>query len=259
MTPGGESPLLEVTGLTVRHGGLVALDGVDMMVGSGQVVGLIGPNGAGKTTFIDAVTGYTRAASGTVHLDGADISALAPHRRARLGMARTFQSLELFDDLSVAQNLAVAMGSQGLAGLAADLAGPGRSAVGSEPAIADTLDHLGLTGCADRLPVELSNGQRHLVALGRALVAGPRLVCLDEPAAGLDPAETATLATLVAGLGDRGMGVLLVDHDMDLVMGICDVVCVLDFGRCIAVGPPAAVRHDSLVREAYLGMSGSAS
>ena len=255
MTPGGESPLLEVTGLTVRHGGLVALDGVDMVVGLGQVVGLIGPNGAGKTTFIDAVTGYTRAATGMVHLDGADISSLTPHRRARLGMTRTFQSLELFDDLSVAQNLAVAMGSQGLAGLAADLAGPGRSAVGSEPAIADTLDHLGLNGCADRLPVELSNGQRHLVALGRALVAGPRLVCLDEPAAGLDPAETATLATLVAGLGDRGMGVLLVDHDMDLVMEVCDVIHVLDFGRCIAVGSPEVVRHDPVVREAYLGMS----
>jgi branched-chain amino acid transport system ATP-binding protein len=251
--------LLEVTGLSVNHGGLRALDVVDLSVSSGQIVGLIGPNGAGKTTFIDAVTGYTAAASGSVRLDGTDVSALAPHRRARLGMARTFQSLELFDDLTVAQNLAVAVSDGGVATVATDLLGPGRSAVGSSPVIARTLGHLGLLGHAHRLPVELSNGQRHLVALGRAMVASPRVVLLDEPAAGLDPAETLALAGRVADLGARGVGVLLVDHDMDLVMGTCDVVYVVDFGRCIAVGPPSVVRHNPIVREAYLGMPVSGS
>lgn len=255
MSPARPPALLEVSGLSVNHGGLRALDVVDLVVEPGQVVGLIGPNGAGKTTFIDAVTGYTRALEGTVCVAGVDVSSLAPHRRATLGMARTFQSLELFDDLTVAQNLAVATGTGGVAGLVADVMGPGRSAVGSDPAIAATLNDLGLAVHADRLPVELSNGERHLVALGRALVAGPRIVCLDEPAAGLDPVETSSLAVTVSGLGDSGMGVLLVDHDMDLVMEVCDVIYVLDFGRCIAVGSPGVVRHDPLVREAYLGMS----
>jgi len=275
--------LLEVRGLTVDHGGLRALDGVDLVVEAGQVVGLIGPNGAGKTTLIDAVTGYTTATAGSVCVNGRDVSAQAPHRRARLGMARTFQTLELFDDLTVAQNLAVAIGTSSASGLVADVLGPGRSAVGSDPAIADTLAHLGLSGHADRLPGELSNGERHLVALGRALVAGPQLVCLDEPGAGLDPVDTAALAAQVSamssgvmssgttssgamssgptssdGTSSGGIGVLLVDHDMDLVMAISDVIYVLDFGRCIAVGSPAEVRRDPMVRRAYLGTSGSA-
>jgi branched-chain amino acid transport system ATP-binding protein len=247
------APLLEINGLCVDHGGLRALDEMAMVVHPGQVVGLIGPNGAGKTTFIDTVTGYTAATRGTVHLDGVDVTTLAPHRRARLGMARTFQSLELFDDLTVAHNLAVALDAGGAASVAVDLMGPGRSAVGSAPAITTTLAELGLDDHAHRLPVELSNGQRHVVALGRAMVAGPRVLLLDEPAAGLDPAETARLAALVSSLGGRGVGVVLVDHDMDLVMRVCDVVHVLDYGQCIAVGPPDEVRRDPLVREAYLG------
>jgi branched-chain amino acid transport system ATP-binding protein len=242
--------LLEVSDLTVRHGGLVALDGVSLTADAGSVVGLIGPNGAGKTTFIDTLTGFTPAHRGRVVFADADITGAAPHARSRAGLVRTFQSLELFDDLSVRDNLLVAAHTPTLWSTLTDALWP-KSHDSSETR--RVLELLELDAVADRLPTELSNGQRHVVALARALVSSPQLVLLDEPAAGLDPAETAVLATLLRRLPETGTTVLVVDHDMALIMGACDVVHVLDFGRLVASGTPGEVRNDPTVIAAYLG------
>jgi branched-chain amino acid transport system ATP-binding protein len=247
-------PVLSVAGLTVRHGGIMAVDDVTLEVEAGHVAGLIGPNGAGKTTFIDTVSGFKRHAHGEIAFAGDAVDELAPHERARRGLVRSFQSLELFDDLTVAQNLAVAASTPTVGEVLGDAFGPRAQDHG---AVGDALAAVGLDGAADRLPTELSNGQRHLVALARALVAQPRLVLLDEPAAGLDPAETAELGEIIRGLPGRGTSVLLVDHDMTLVLGVCDAVHVLDFGRLLASGTPSEVRADPRVVEAYLGTRGA--
>lgn len=244
------TPLLEVRDLTVRHGGLVALHEVSLQVEGGSIVGLIGPNGAGKTTFIDTLSGFTRPAAGSVLLDGRPLDGLDAHERARRGLVRTFQSLELFEDLSVRENLEIASSPPRRWSLLADLL-PRRAPV--EEAVEDVLELLGLGPLASRRPDELSNGERHRVALGRALVARPRLVLLDEPAAGLDEDETAELGVVLASLPGRGTSVLLVDHDMSIVLGVCHRVHVLDFGGLIASGTPEEVRHDPVVISAYLG------
>jgi len=244
------APLLEVQDLTVRFGGVVALDELDLTVTAGEVVGLIGPNGAGKTTCIDTLTGFTRPERGRVRFAGRSLDGVSPHDRARRGFARTFQSLELFDDLSVRENLVVAASTPTWRSTLTDALWPKPP---TATAVGEVLARLDLEALADQPPTSLSNGQRHLVALGRALVAKPSLVLLDEPAAGLDTTETAALGTLLRSLPDWGITVLLVDHDMTLVLGVCDQVHVLDFGRLIASGPPAEVRADPAVRAAYLG------
>lgn len=244
------APLLRVTDLTVHHGGLVALDHVSMELEQGSIVGLIGPNGAGKTTLIDALSGFTTPTDGRIVFDGGRIDALAPHLRARAGLVRTFQSLELFEDLTVAENLLLVLDRPGAWSLLTDALRPRRR---EHTAVAEVLDVLGLHDCAARRPGELSNGQRHLAALGRALIARPRLLLLDEPAAGLDPTETTALNTILRSLPDRGITVLLVEHDMAVVLEVCDRVDVLDVGRLIASGTPAQIRADDRVIAAYLG------
>ena len=227
---------------------------VDLEVGEGKLVGLIGPNGAGKTTFIDAISGFVRS-RGRVELDGHDLTRLAPHARARLGLARTWQSIELFDDLSVRENLLRRLApAVGLADV------PGRRSRGPIPATGEidpALELLGLESVADAMPNELSQGQRKLVGIARALVAKPRLVCLDEPAAGLDTHESEELGRRLRSLADAGQAMLLVDHDMGLVLGICDEVVVLEFGKVIARGAGDMVRRDEAVIAAYLGSAGS--
>ena len=242
--------VLQVDELTVVHGGLVALSAVSLSIEAGQITGLIGPNGAGKTTFIDTITGFTPPESGRITFACADITTASPHHRSRAGLVRTFQSLELFDDLSVRDNLLVATHTPTLWSTLTDALWPKAHASPETHAVLELLD---LLPVADRLPTELSNGQRHVVALGRALVSSPQLLLLDEPAAGLDPAETATLAELLRRLPERGTTVLVVDHDMALILNVCDQVHVLDFGRVIASGPPASVRADAAVIAAYLG------
>jgi branched-chain amino acid transport system ATP-binding protein len=243
------APVLKATGVSVSFGGVRAVVDVDLEVGEGKIVGLIGPNGAGKTTFIDAITGFVRS-EGRVELDGQDLTGSPPHVRARRGLARTWQSIELFDDLSVRENLLVASHRPSVVRtLKETVSAPDPGSAEIDP----MLEVLGLERIADELPTELSQGQRKLVGIARALVAQPRLVCLDEPAAGLDTHESEELSRRLRGLVDAGQAMMLVDHDMGLVLGICDEVVVLEFGKVIASGPPDVVRRDADVIAAYLG------
>ncbi|HEX4011304.1 MAG TPA: ABC transporter ATP-binding protein [Solirubrobacteraceae bacterium] len=250
-------PLLEVDGVSVRFGGIVALDHVSFAVEQGSICGLIGPNGAGKTTLIDAITGFVRH-TGRVELDGQDVGALAPFQIAQRGCARTWQGTDLFDDLDVRENLAVATGragstrppSGGPGGSGPGGGGPGG---GGEPDVDATLRLLGLDPIAEAMPAELSEGQRKLVGLARAMAGRPRLLCLDEPGAGLDTRESEALGERLRELADQGQSTLLIDHDMGLVLGICDRVVVLEFGRVIANDAPDVVRGDGAVIAAYLG------
>jgi branched-chain amino acid transport system ATP-binding protein len=245
------SDLLVAAGLRVTYGGVVAVDGVDLAVPAGNVVGLIGPNGAGKTSMIDALTGYHAPSAGRVTFDGRDITAMRAHLRARLGLVRTFQSVELFDDLTVEENLLVASQRMGVLKALRDLLLP----IGQHPRedVDWALDLCGLADVADRYPSELSFGRRKLVGVARALAQRPRLVLMDEPAAGLDTDESQELGRHLRALPEAGVTVLLVDHDMGLVLSVCDEVVVLDFGRVIARGTPEQIRGDEAVVAAYLG------
>jgi branched-chain amino acid transport system ATP-binding protein len=243
------SAALRTAGVSVRYGGVQALADVSLSVGPGELVGLIGPNGAGKTTFIDAITGFV-ASAGSVLLDEVDISSASLDARARRGLRRTWQSAELFDDLTVAENVAVAMPAASWRRSLRDSL-RGRSV--ASPIVEDTLELLGLRRFADRWPDDLSHGQRKLVGVARALAPAPRILCLDEPAAGLDTDESAELGAHLRTIADSGTAVLLVDHDMGLVLSICDRVHVLEFGHTIAEGTCEEIRRDARVVKAYLG------
>lgn len=233
--------MLEVDGVTVRFGGVVAVDGASIEARSGEITGLIGPNGAGKTTLFNVITGVQPAAGGTIRLDGTDITKLATHRRAKMGMSRTFQRLELFWTLTVADNVRVA----------AELARHGDPTALSE----GLLDQVGISHLAAEPSGSLPTGSARLVEVARALASTPRVLLLDEPASGLNESETVALGALLRQLVADGLAVVLVEHDMSLVMDICDHVSVLDLGRIIASGPPAEVRTQPAVIEAYLGVA----
>jgi branched-chain amino acid transport system ATP-binding protein len=243
---------LHTRSLTVRYGGVLANDDVTIAVPPGSITGLIGPNGAGKTTLLDAVTGFVPSA-GEVALNGIRLNGLPPHRRARRGLARTWQSLELFDELTVRENVQVAATALTVRSMLLDLAWPGRRRTSADPD--DVLALLGLDTLGDSRPSSLSLGQQKLVGVARALAAAPACLLLDEPAAGLDMNESMELGVRLQAIARRGTAVLLVDHDMDLVLEVCTHIYVLDFGRVIAAGSPSEIRDDEHVIAAYLGSS----
>jgi branched-chain amino acid transport system ATP-binding protein len=249
------SALLEVQGLSVSFGSVKALSAVDLAVPDGQLVGLIGPNGAGKTTFIDAVTGFVPS-TGQVMFDGHDLSAEQPHVRSRHGLTRTWQTIELFDDLTVRENLVVASRRPTFGQSFAEIVLGRRAPV--VDGVGEALRVLELEDIADRMPSELSQGQRKLVGVARALAGGSKLIMLDEPASGLDTSESQHLGRQLRRVVNEGVSMLLVDHDMGLVLNICDTVYVIDFGKLLAHGEPEQVRTNPDVLRAYLGgMSGS--
>jgi branched-chain amino acid transport system ATP-binding protein len=251
--------LLSVEGARVRFGGLVALDDVSVGVAERAIVGLIGPNGSGKTTLFNTVSGFVEPQAGRVVYDGRDITRWPAHRRASAGIGRTFQRLEVFRHLTVLENLMVAHEVRfSRATLADDVLALARSRTEERVAAAragDVLDLLGIGWARDRLAGELPLGVGRIVELGRALVTRPRLVLLDEPSSGLSPGETAELGVLTRRVRDEeGLTVFVVEHDMSLVMGLCEHIWVLDFGRVIASGSATDVRDDPEVRAAYLGV-----
>jgi branched-chain amino acid transport system ATP-binding protein len=247
--------LLGVHDLRVSFGAIRAVDGVSLRVDAGEIVGLVGPNGAGKTTLFDAISGQLRADSGTIELDGAPIDGLAPFRRARLGLGRTFQRVEIFGELSVSDNLLIAARARRRrASLWRDLVETGVPSAAESAEVADALETVGL---ADRAAVPastLSLGACRLLEVGRALVADPVLLLADEPTSGLDAEESARLATVLAGARrDRGLAVLVVEHNLVTVRALADRVVALDLGRVIAEGDFSTVMADPAVRRAYLG------
>ncbi len=249
---------LELRGIGVRFGGLVALDDVSLRVAEGGVVGIIGPNGAGKTTLFNVICGFVRARTGSISWAGAPLRP-RPDRLARLGIARTLQGVGLFPGLTVLENVMVGANRQARAGLGRmllALPGSDRDERALRRAALECLDELGAAGYADRAPESLPYPLRKRVALARALVSRPRLLLLDEPAGGLGTEDIDELAGLIQALPNRsgdGCAVALVEHHMDLVMQVCEHVVVLDFGRVIAAGKPAEIRDDPAVADAYLG------
>jgi ABC-type branched-subunit amino acid transport system ATPase component len=238
--------VLEVDQVSVRYGGVRAVEAASLTVDRGAIVGLIGPNGAGKTSLLDAITGFTEC-SGSVTLTGRNLNGLAPHKRCRAGLARTFQQRELFSDLNVLENVEVVMRRRA------------HQAVGRRSRSSAILEHLDLSEDATRSPDELPNGRRALVDIARALATEPLVMVLDEPAAGLDSAESQLLADRLRRLCSDGLAMLLIDHDMDLIMSVSDYVYVLDFGRLIAAGKPEEVVTSAEVVRAYIGNETSCS
>jgi ABC-type branched-subunit amino acid transport system ATPase component len=251
-----KEPVLEVRDLSVRFGGIRAVSGVSLAVGAGEILSIIGPNGAGKTTIFNVVTGLYRPTAGEVRLRGRPISTLPTHARARMGVARTFQNIRLFRDLTVGENVRVARYGRARTGLVgALLRTPGfrRDRGETDARVEALLDEVGLRGRGGELARSLPYGDQKRVELARALAVEPSVLLLDEPAAGMSTGEADALMALIRGLRDQGLAILLVEHHIRVVMGVSDRVVVLNHGELIAEGPPAAVRRDPAVIAAYLG------
>ncbi len=246
---------LEIREMRVRFGGLTAVDGVSLTAPGGRITGLIGPNGAGKTTIFNACTGLVRPESGQVRLDGEDLMGLSVPARARRGVGRTFQRMELFDSLTVAENVRLGREAGQAGGNAVRHVVARRSDGEQVRAVTEaTLELCDITHIADRTAGALSTGQRRLVELARTLAGRFSMLLLDEPSSGLDRYETERFAEILRrAVADRGLGILLVEHDMSLVMTTCEHIYVVDFGRPIFDGTPIQVQTSEAVRAAYLG------
>ncbi|UFS69961.1 ABC transporter ATP-binding protein [Geomonas sp. RF6] len=248
--------MLRLTDVAKKFGGLTALQGISFGVAKGSITGIIGPNGAGKTTLFNVATGIYPPSQGAVLLDGVDVSALPSERRAGLGMVRTFQNIELFGKMTVLENVMVGMHTQSSSGLlSCAFRMPWQRAEERrirEKAL-EWLDFVGIPDLADVTAGALPFGKGRALEIARAMALGPKLLLMDEPAAGLNSAETAELADLIKKIRDLGVTVALVEHDMDLVMDICDALVVLNLGTLLAEGTPREIQDNQAVITAYLG------
>ena len=252
-----EKALLKTDQLTIRFGGLVAVNAINLEIREGELVGLIGPNGAGKTTAFNLLTGVYAPTSGKVLFDGCDVSGLAPHAICRKGMSRTFQNIRLFKELSVLDNILVSFHGERKYSLVETLFAFPRRRSNEKRLAAKAMETLKAFGLADKAGIKacsLPYGEQRKLEIARALATNPKLLLLDEPAAGMNPTETAQLSELILKIRrEFGVTILLIEHDMSLVMKICERIYVLDYGELIAEGKPAEIRSNKRVIEAYLG------